>query len=392
LGYYLHGIHTSERYLVKFSLKSAVALIAASAFPVIAVAPASAAPLDFSAVTIDCMEDLVYGEMFEPVVDHALYNTDSVVITLENCTDFYMQDLANTSNASQGPSPLVGGGTYQNVLGNPATVNVTGPVTITFTDTETDVIGEVVVYEPSTLPDPDDGVFLAEGSQDIGAGATDFTAVGDPESYVELGGVGSCGMVSGDHVYASQKFIVTTGGTFTFRVTSTDPQSNWAHHRTPYHPMEDTFLMIAREFNESDAGSSVVGCDDDLSGETINGTEYSDRVHVTDDGQLYQRNQPYMIADLEPGNYTLVFTFWQNVSASDWASGTGDFDSWTPGTATFNFDVWGPVGGAQLVEAFAPLAPLANTGVDPAFALWTGLALAGTGVAITVARRRAQRA
>jgi hypothetical protein len=283
----------------------------------------------------------------------------------------------------------VGGGTYQNVLGNPATVNVTGPVTITFTDTETDVIGEVVVYEPSTLPDPDDGVFLAEGSQDIGAGATDFTAVGDPESYVELGGVGSCGMVSGDHVYASQKFIVTTGGTFTFRVTSTDPQSNWAHHRTPYHPMEDTFLMIAREFNESDAGSSVVGCDDDLSGEEIDGVERYERVYVTDDGQLYQRNQPYMIADLEPGNYTLVFTFWQNVSASDWASGTGDFDNWTPGTATFNFDVWGPVGGAQLVEAFAPLA---NTGVDPAFALWSGLALAGTGVAITVARRRAQRA
>jgi hypothetical protein len=372
---------------VKFSLKSAVALIAVSAFPVIAVAPASAAPFDFSALTVDCNEDFLWAE-WDGYVDHALYDTDSVEITLYNCTDFFVQDLANTGNGSNAAGTL-NGTDYRAISGDPATINVTGPMTIAFTDADNFDIGTINVYEPTTLPDPDDGVFLAEGSQDIGAGATDFTAVGDPESAVELGGVESCGMVSGDHVYASQKFVVTTGGTFTFRVTSTDPQSNWAHHNGTYHPMEDSFLIIAREFNESDAGSSVVGCDDDLSGETINGTEYNDPVHVTDDGQLYQRNQPYMIADLEPGNYTLVFTFWQNVSASDWASGTGDFDNWTPGTATFNFDVWGPVGGAQLVEAFAPLA---NTGVDPAFALWSGLALTGTGVAITVARRRAQRA
>jgi hypothetical protein len=48
------------------------------------------------------------------------------------------------------------------------------------------------------------------------------------------------------------------------------------------------------------------------------------------------------------------------------------------------YEIWGPEGGLVL--------GLADTGVDPAFGLWTGLALAGTGVAITVARRRAQRA
>ena len=50
------------------------------------------------------------------------------------------------------------------------------------------------------------------------------------------------------------------------------------------------------------------------------------------------------------------------------------------------YEMWGLEGGLELGHS------LADTGVDPAFGLWTGLALAGTGVAITVARRRAQRA
>ncbi len=373
---------------IRRALRTGVAIVATALFPIAAVAPASAAPLDFSALTVDCLEDFVFSEF--PGVSHALHNTATVEITLTNCDVYQLKDLDNTSNASNTAGTL-NDTDYREVDGDPDTIDVSSPVTISFYEADTP-IGEITIYEPGTLPNPDEGVFLGEGSQYIGDGATDFNVAGTPESPVDLGNVGGCGLMTGDHVYASQKFVVKTAGTFTFRVTSTDPQSNWAHHNAEYTPMEDSFLLMTKEFDESNPGENVVGCDDDLWGETIDGLERNDRIYVTDDGQLYQRNQPYMVTDLEPGNYTLVFTYWGHISAADWASGTSVYGDWEPIDGTFNFDVWGPEGSLELVDSYPPSAPLASTGVEPALALWSGLALAGTGVAITVARRRANRA
>ncbi len=368
---------------VRRALRTAFAAVAVVLFPLAAVAPASATPLDFSVAEINCND---YDPYENSWANYPLVDTTSVTVTLTDCGDFYLYDESDTTNASVDGTDLTSGTAV--VLNSPSeTLDITGEVDVNLAYQDGNFF-TFHFYNPDTLPDPDSGVFLGAGSQVIGSSPAQFTVPGDPEAAVDLGDGDGCGFVSGDHAYTAQKITVTKAGTYTFRVVSTDPQSSLLQPGAAYTPTEDTFLMIAGEFDDTDPAASTFACDDDLQGETIDGTDHYDHAYFTTDGDLYHNRQPYLVTDLQPGNYTLVFTFWGHISSANWDDGTSNYGDWTPTDATFNFDVWGPEGGAQLVDEYA----LASTGVDPSFGLWTGLALAGTGVAITVARRRAQRA
>jgi hypothetical protein len=83
------------------ALKSALALLAVSALPFIAVAPASAA-IPRNAFTFDCN----LGNNGED--DHALAPGESVTITLLNCADpaWEISDSSGTGNATLGATEI----------------------------------------------------------------------------------------------------------------------------------------------------------------------------------------------------------------------------------------------------------------------------------------------
>lgn len=360
------------------------AAMAAGVLPLVAVAPAHAAPIDFSILTFDCN---LYDSFENNYVSHPRVDGTTVTVTLENCVGFDLREYLDSGLAVLSGTAVDSVGT-EVVTTNPETLVISGDVEVNFWLGGEEQF-QLETITPGNLPDPADSVLIDRGSAVIGESPQQFTVPGAPESEVTLGDGTGCGFVSGDHAYTEQKITVTEQGTYTFRVVSTDPQSNWLHENAPYTPMEDTFLMLAGEFDNAHP-ENTIACDDDLAWETVDGQLINAvDVYVTSDGDLYQWNQPYLVADLEPGNYTLVFTFWGHISSANWDAGSSAYGEWAPQDATFNFDVWGPEGGATLVDEFPALA---STGVDPTFGLWAGLGLVGTGVAIAVARRRSQRA
>ena len=371
---------------MKLSLKSAVALIAVSALPLIAAAPAySAVNPDLSNITVDC-SDGGYGGDFElPIYG------DSLTITLLNCQTFNLWDFDETNNATIDNGTLDDFGLLE-VDESPEVITVTGAADLEIWDNDDEANGYDIYlefYEPYEMPNPT-GAQLVDSSQTIPVVTGEFIAPGDENEMITLGGIEDCEMIAGSHIYASQDITVNTAGSYTFRVTGVSPISDYLHEWFGVStPVNDPLVAIYREFNPANASEGVVGCNDDLNNLSFGGHDYSEDIegnlwNVTQQGDYVEGHYSYFTTDLQPGEYTVLFATFGPVSASMWAD--GDKGSWTPTAATIYFDIWGPASGLELGHT------LADTGVNPTFALWSGLALAGTGVAITVARRRAQRA
>lgn len=362
------------------SIKSAIALLAVSALPLIAVAPsaASVAP-DLSTFVFDCIQhdDANY--------DIPIYG-DSVEITFENCTaGETVLDLADTGFA-----------TISNVAVediNPLPVGdmiVTADADIEVRDGENNWSANLRFEAAYDMPNPA-GVQLVDSSQSIPVSAPEVS-YGTAEEIsleeeIEIGGVTECGIIPGVHVYATQTFTVNLAGDYAFRVTGVDPVTSYHDElHAEDHPFSDPMVALYEGWNPASTASGIVGCNDDLNDLTIGGHDFSEPdFNLTQQGDYIEGHYSYFEAtELQPGVYTMVFTTWGAVSSSEWAAGDDGSDEWAPAEATVYFDVWGPEDG--LVAG-----SLAATGVEPGLALWSGLALAGTGVAITVARRRSQR-
>jgi hypothetical protein len=184
--------------------------------------------------------------------------------------------------------------------------------------------------------------------------------------------------------------------TYTFRVVDTDPveEDMYFGIDSDFSPVGDNFLALYTEFDSADINADIVGCNDDGDDEgavagdlwaTAKAAGFSrdqgdSNIH-TSTGYMLDDQFAWFTATLQPGQYTMVGTLYDEYSESEWLTHLDDAEVTE---ASMTYEMWGPEGGLVL--------GLADTGVDPAFGLWTGLALAGTGVAITVARRRAQRA
>jgi hypothetical protein len=159
-------------------------------------------------------------------------------------------------------------------------------------------------------------------------------------------------------------------------------------------PVGDNFLALYSEFDPTDIDSGVIGCNDDgddpgsaagdlwaIAQTAADSRGQNDRNIYTTTGHILDNQFAWFTATLQPGQYTMVGTLYETFTEGEWSDELAGAEVTE---ASITYEMWGPEGGLVL--------GLADTGVDPSFGLWTGLALAGTGVAITVARRRAQRA
>lgn len=209
---------------------------------------------------------------------------------------------------------------------------------------------------PATVPE---GELLI--SQDIvmPASPKEFTvgpATVDDEHFLD--GLEDCAIQNNGankHIYVTQRIKVSVAGEYTFRNVGTDPIGGYMTDGS-YHPFEDTMLALYSSFNPSRADDNVIGCNDDLNDlfSYDNDKFYED----LGDGITMEGHQPYFTATLTPGYYTIVLTTWSEVTAAQWRAGNVDGDTFTPGSASAAFQMWGPAGGLELA---APEV-LANTG------------------------------
>jgi len=377
---------------VKFSLKSAVSLLAASTLPLIAVAPASAV-IQRDAFTFDCS----VGSAGED--DHALAPGESVTITLINCDAdaFEISDPDATGNATLGGSLITA--TPVAITTDPATIVVDEFAQLELVDDNQGLSQEININLATTGADPS-GALLATESTTFTSSPRFFTTPADAilSEYGDplIGGVAECDVEEGLHPFSTVDVTVSIAGTYTFRVIDTDPveEDMYFGIDSDLSPVGDNFLALYSAFDPSNVNSGIVGCNDDgddavfgadlwaaADAEAESRSQNDANVH-TSTGYLLDDQFAWFTATLQPGEYTLVGTLWDSFSESEWLDA---LELAEVTEASVSYEMWGPAGGLELGHT------LADTGVNPAFALWSGLALAGTGLAITAARRRAQR-
>ena len=371
------------------TVKTLVAICAVGMFPALAVAPAVAS-IDRSVLSIDC----IVGDTGEN--DHALAPGESVTITLTNCDNDSREisDVNNTGNATLDGVVLTSSSVT--IDSDPATIVVDEYAALDMTD-----FGEINVNLATLVEDPEGGLLATETATLTSTPSFFETPVdaevngsGDPL----LGGVLECDVEAGAHPYNTIDFTITEAGTYSFRVVDTDPveEDMYFGIESIFSPVGDNFLALYSNFDPADVSDAIVGCNDDADDvgavagdlwaeaaleEAARGQ--NDKNIVTSTGYILDNQFAWFTTTLEPGEYTLVGTTYSTFDETTWVTRLSDAET---DQASIVFEMWGPEGGLEIGHG------LAATGVEPSFALWSGLALAGTGVAITVARRRAQRA
>ena len=168
----------------------------------------------------------------------------------------------------------------------------------------------------------------------------------DPTDDHLLAGKDECGVAISDsnkHIYSTLPIKITKTGTYTFRGTHASVLGSYYPGGT-YHPLEDSFLAVYKNFDPKKPDVNVVGCNDDLNDQFT----YDNDIFVEDlgNGATMEGHQPYFTAHMTPGYYTLVLMTWESISAAHWAAGVnGDADAFTAGPAATHFELWGPTGG-----------------------------------------------
>ena len=356
-----------------------IALLTAATIPLIAVAPASAISPNLSSFTFDCAEH-IYDDFGIPIYGN------SITVDFVNCgTGGYVFDSGNTGNAST---------TAGYLASTPARTmdmtTITGPLEMQlYAGTSAanglhpdEYFANLQVYEPFDMPNPD-GVQLAKSSQKLSTrplvatyGTEEEITIGDE---IAIGDIVGCEMKPGPHVYAVQPFSVSTAGDYTFRVTGATPGSAYLNRLNfAGSELDDPMVALYSSFDPANPAQGIVGCNDDLNDQTLGGHDYGQNdYNLSAQGDAIEGHFSYFSASLVPGNYSMVFTTWTSLSASEWRSNA-------PRGGKVDFDVWGPSSGLVLADE-----PLATTGgVDPSFALWSSLMLVGVGVVIARNRRR----
>ena len=359
---------------------TAVALVTTALFPLAAVAPA-AATTSFDTLTINCATNLNPGGTFK----FPLYGFP-LSVTLVECGDARVLDPSDSGNATVEGTVSTSGGV--GVGANSANMTIDGPVTLEFRDLLDSELGNVAFDNPIDVPDPD-GVLLSTDVQEIPVDVPEFSVGTDQEivdsAEIELSNL--CWFIAGSHVYGTTRLSVAESGEYSLRVVDQSPTGNAFHPNDGYSPWDDSVIVIYSSFDPTNPSENIIACGDELLGEYFEPQLDLYDWYRTVDGEPVSQSWPNFSFDVDAGEYTVVYASYDTLASEQWSSGEADGETWTVGPQSITTELWGPEDGAALTDE-----ALASTGVEPSFGLWSGLALAGTGVAITVARRRAQHA
>lgn len=326
-----------------------------------------AAPLTAQASTVNVSVNCD-GQQHSRYVAEA----DTVVFTLTNCTDWVQYD--NDWNSQD--SGAVSGSTYSGTTRHSYEfynsddrahhfyyINLWGP------EAEHVPAGQLLLTKDLTIGTSPSQMNVGAANQDI-----EHILANNPQCGLQV----SAGQ---NHVYSKVDLHVSKAGEYTFRGIGSTPGGHYLNGDDPSSALEDPMVALYKGFDPAHPDRNVIGCNDDLNDQfDYNNNEF---VEELSNGVLMEGHQPYFIATLQPGNYTLLLLTWNSMSASQWAAGdNGDGLTFTPGAETTTVQMWGPSGG--LTEG--SVNTLANTGsvVDSTWAMVAALMmLAGAGVLAT---------
>lgn len=383
------------KFLTKLGSVASIALL-----PVTLVAPAYAVNYDRLNITVDC--DL--GETGED--DHLIAPGDVLTVTFANCDGFTIEDNDDTGNATMPDNTVINTSNTQIVSGNSFVVTVDGEA-----DLEVDGSEDVDVYVAAPSDEPSSTLLATEEiTIELSAPETMIReeaigTVGDDGSGdIYLDGKEECEVEPGLHVYETLEFEVTKEGTYDFRAIAVSPIDEDLNWGVVKYPSSDPFLAVYETFNPSLPESGVVGCNDDgddtgvpsIDDAWIIPADLEDSFEglVTESGDILDDQWPWFRATLDKGNYTLVYMPFSTMGTADFAAGrfgptSDNSETWDPIAQSVTYEMWGPAGGIDVGGGPSPDAPeLAETGVGPAFAMWSALFMIGTGAVIMAVRRR----
>ena len=232
------------------------------------------------------------------------------------------------------------------------------------------------------VPDPSSGVLIDTTGLYISETPDVFYVGSGRDGDHALGGNRGCEInAKSDHVFGTQSILVSVEGEYTFRVVETSTnQTNfypevWNSFEyfgagRDLHPIEDSFIAIYEGgFDKDNPDSRVIGCNDDsdeiwavlnandggtdpdwvdYAGDT--GTWVYGTDNVTINGDPVSGQMPQFTAHLEPGEYTILLTTWNEMPLDWWTNSTApdsDWD-WAGGDASVTTEIWGPAEGVTL--------------------------------------------
>lgn len=389
-------MHFNRKWLMKLALKAAAALVSAL-LPISLASPAYAVAYDRLNITVDC----VLGEGDED--NHVIAPGDVLTITYVNCNGVGIVDYDDTGNASMPDNTVIDNSYDQVISSNSFVVTVVGEADLEVDDSE-----DVDVYVAGPIDDPTSTLLATEEiTIDLSASETMVREemIGDPEGDdgngdIYIAGKEECQVEPGLHVYETLEFTVTTAGTYDFRAVAVSPIDEDLNWGVDTYPTTDPFLAVYETFNPALPETGVIGCNDDnddtgtpaIDDAWEMNPDYDFEGLVTEAGDILHDQWPWFRTTLEPGNYTMVYMPFSTMGSADFAAGqygltsVDNGDTWDPIAQSTTYEMWGPAGGIVFGEGLAP-----TGGVNPAFALWAGIAIVGAGVAIAGARRREYR-
>lgn len=383
-------------------LKIFLAVLVTSSLPLIAIAPASAAAIDRLNIIVDC--DTTQSATGEN--DHNIAPGDVLTINYLNCSGVTIWDNDSTGNAALPGGIVIDDSESQLIATDDIDVTVDGEADLEIDNLliSSSVEDDIDIFVAGVATDPA-STLLATKRLRFGFGVSDMmireadvglgSDSGSGGAY--LNGIAEGEGEPGSHIYEALEIEVATSGTFDFRTINASPLDEDLFWQADKYPSGDPVMVLYDSFDPLNPESNIVGCN---ANSDVNVTLEIDSLWnggedslETGAGFVVDNQWPWFRVELESGNYTLVNMSYNTFSSADFDAGqygaTSDesFATWTPTAQTNTVEIWGPEDGLAVDE---PLAP--TGGVEPAFALWAGLGVVGIGVAMTVARRREQRA
>lgn len=251
------------------------------------------------------------------------------------------------------------------------------------------------------IDDPSGGLILTE----------DLSTPADGVQTVDFGDGGDLSCSPEDErVYGIAEFTVLEGGEFTFRVVDVSPLQSgelqtedeytswWTYSPNPwgdYVPIADPYLVIYSDFDPAAPNDNQVACNDDIDYDI---GEYDAEARDAQD-RFISNVYSELIATLEPGEYTLLLTTYDEVGPLEVPLDEAKLDSASVPLAPVSYQLdglpqqsatiefWGVEGGLELGHAELA-ATGSNESLSAALAGGALLALVLGALGVVVARRR----
>jgi hypothetical protein len=305
---------------------------------------------------------------------------DSIDFLATSCNRVRQYDVDDNRLSSAG---MLTAGSHKVILAQPRAT--AGYFQFENTVDSTMVTVEVIEYDPAYAIT---GSLLATHDATITANPSAFTVTDSGNGGHDLAGNASCTLQAnpsgGSHVYGTIDIHITTAGTYTFRSLGSNPPGDLVDPQNAFHPLGDSMLAVYSAFDPAHPDQGVVGCNDD----SIDQGAHS-WATMTSSGTLIEGSQPWFQAHLQPGNYTLVVTTWEELTPTQWQSGTSVIGgSFAAGAASNRFELWGPQGGLTIGHVASSTAGLANTGINSFGVVAVSLGVISLGLIALVLRRR----